>query len=90
MDAQDFTGKTIYCKAWELFEYYDLIDTTHFIMLVGGRECYCLAAPSKTEQTVRLARIATDPLRQINRYVSWDQEVMLVPIENLPKLAQNC
>ena len=75
-------GETIRCTAWEACgEYSGLIDNSHEIRLPGGRVAYHMAAPSRTEQSVRLARLKSDPLRQVNRYVDPDTRILLVPIK---------
>lgn len=74
-------GVTFTCTAWELLgDYNYLLDTTHEVMLPGGRTAYHSAAASQDHQKVRLSRLATNPLHQVNRYVPADQQVRLVPI----------
>jgi len=76
---------TIKCTAWDCIgKYADLIDNTHSIRIVGGRTIYEMAYPVKGYQRVLLCYLEdTDNghLRQVNRYVSPDTPVELIPIE---------
>lgn len=73
--------KIIKCIAFDLLgEYYDLIGTSHLIRIKGGRTLYEHAALTKSEN-VRLARLSLSGswVRQINRYISYDEQVELIP-----------
>jgi hypothetical protein len=83
IDASVESGEVISCIAWDCIgRFSQAVDDTHLIRIVGGRTLYedaQLAAGSRN--TVRLARLATDPLHQINRYIGPDTKVELVPLK---------
>jgi len=71
----------IRCIAWDLLgEHADKIDTTHLVRIANGRALYEDARPAHGDRTVRLARLETDPLRVVSRYVPWDTHIELVKI----------
>ena len=82
VDASVKSGEPILCTAWDCIgRYSQAIDNTHSIRISGGRTLYEDASLAKTENLVRLARLATAPLHQINRYVDPETRVELVPIK---------
>ena len=82
IDASVKSDGPILCTAWDCIGRYSLaIDNTHLIRISGGRTLYEDASLAKTENLVRLARLATAPLHQINHYVDPETRVELVPIK---------
>jgi len=74
-------GWTIHCTAWKLLGTWSfVVDTTHEIVLVGGRVAYHAAEVSRDQQRVLLTRLAVSPLRIVRRYVAADAPVLLRPI----------
>jgi hypothetical protein len=82
IDASVKSDGPILFSAWDCIGRYSLaIDNTHLIRISGGRTLYEDASLAKTENSVRLARLAMAPLHQINRYVDPETRVELVPIK---------
>ena len=63
IDASVKSDGPILCTAWDCIGRYSLaIDNTHLIRISGGRTLYEDASLAKTENSVRLARLAMAPL----------------------------